>query len=165
MKTPYVVNYQAPVKPWWESSATELAGHSGDLENLLQQAREDVNALGEAVIRLEGELRSTKIDKVVAQKKIEAISKLIQELSLLKREETAAVFENTPHQPDPAAQPEHHDEKPKHRKIRIWLALVAAVVLAGISVVVFAANNEPGAIKLIDHITTSLQPILNRFFH
>jgi len=155
MNKPYVFNYQAPVNPWWESSAAEIAEGSGDLDNLLKQTHEDLHSLGETVLRLDGELRTAKIDKVVAEKKIEVISKLIQ---------------NASHSADTIETPKRQ-RQPKHRKTGKLLSIVVILVLACVSLFVFAAifathsGSEPWSSAGIKHFATWLQPFVNKFLH
>ena len=164
MNKPYSFNYQAPVNPWWEGNAAAIASSSGDLENLLKQARGDANSLGETVARLDGELRTARIDKVVAEKKIEALAKLIDEVSVLRRNESVATVQS-------GAQTTHKTENPKlkcksrSRKFKIFLPIVAVLILAGVALFVFAANNDPWSTMVMNHIASWLHPVANRFFH
>lgn len=170
MNKPYVFNYQAPVNPWWESSAAEIAEGSGDLDNLLKQTHEDLHSLGETVLRLDGELRTAKIDKVVAEKKIEVISKLIQDVSVLRRNEPLAAIQNASHSADTIETPKRQ-RQPKHRKTGKLLSIVVILVLACVSLFVFAAvfathsGSEPWSSAGIKHFATWLQPFVNKFLH
>lgn len=164
MNKPYVFNYLAPVSPWWENTTPEIAKNSGDLENLLRQARADANALSETVQRLDRELRTAKIDKVVAEKKIEVVSTLIQELSALRRDERAATIEHAG-QRTPAAKSQTRKRRAKKRTIAGGLLIVALLVLAGICLFVLAANNGSWTAPSVNHLTAVFEPLVNKLFH
>lgn len=172
MNKPYVFNYQAPINSMWKSTVAETTEGSGDLDHLLKQAHEDLSTLGETVLRLDENLRTAKIDKVVTERKIEVISNLIQEVAALRRNASAETVQNAAQEADAAnavdtMEKPKRKRRPKTRKTTTVLLIIVILVLAGTSLLVFATHtgNVPWLNVRINDLTTWLQPFASRFFH
>ena len=175
MNKPYICNYHVPINRSWESNAAGIPGNPDDLEEFLQQAHTDADSLHEIILRLDSELRAAKIDQEIARKKVEALTSLNDEISVLRRNEGNATI-------DKIAQPireskelneskelkESQERKrrsaPGCSKLRIFLAVVVILILVAAALLILVNTGGPLGQLVETHVTDSLRLLTNLRF-
>jgi hypothetical protein len=173
MNKPYICNYHVPINRSWENSAAGLPDNPDDLDEFLRQAQTDADSLHEIIGRLDSELRTAKIDQEIARKKVEALTSLNNEISVLRRNEENAVTEKIvqPIRLQQELKDVERSQEPKRRsapgRSKWWIVLAVVVILILIAAALMMLVNAGGPLgQLVEtHVTDSLRILMKlRFF-
>jgi hypothetical protein len=169
MNKPYICNYHVPINRSWESSAAGLPNNPDDLEEFLQQAHTDAASLHEIISRLDSELRTAKIDQEIARKKVEALTSLNDEISVLRRNEGNATIEKIAQSiREPMELKESQEPKrrsaPVCSKLRLFLAVVVILILVAAALLILVNTGGPLGQLVETQVTDSLRMLMNLRF-
>jgi hypothetical protein len=166
MNKPYICNYHVPINRSWENSAAGLPDNPDDLDEFLRQAHTDVASLHELILRLDGELRTAKIDQEIARKKVEALTSLNDEISELRRNEGSATTEKI----EQAVREQKQlkvPEEPRHRrtqrrcKLWIFFAVVVTLILVAAALLLLVNTGGPLGQFVESRVTDALRMLMN----
>ncbi|QCP54424.1 hypothetical protein FAZ95_36495 [Trinickia violacea] len=125
-------SYTIPADPVLDvvASSVESIRDEG-FEVLLRHAQEEAHNLHERIERLGTEISATRVEKKIAEKKVERLTSLVDELRMLRT--NIVDSENAVEVKEPVTTLASETGKPR-RPMRIWtLAVIALVIVAALA--------------------------------